>query len=325
MACYNPMCGEWNGEYTNDGKKKIVIKSKFYHEFDAQDINKFQIPCGKCLGCRLDYAKRWSDRMILEYDHTKKAVFITLTYNDDNLPDPVINEETGEVCFPLVKLDVSTFMKNLRSRVPYVSRKEKLRFFASGEYGPTTHRPHYHLILFGTDLEEIGNIAGLEFAGKNELKQIYWNSPFLNNVWNKGFVQVSEASYDTMNYVARYTAKKAQGDSYAKDNGIQEEFSLMSRNPGIGAFYAQEHEDDVRKTKGIYVSGKKFIHWPSYLIEKVYSDQELSEIKESRRADAIENNWQKLNGTDLWSHEQSKVALTLKEKSIKMLGKRSDL
>ena len=159
----------WEGEYNPSGKKKIKILGKYYHEEEKNDPNSFFIPCGKCLGCRLDYGRKWADRMILELDHSKKACFITLTYNDENLPDYVINEETGEACSPLVKDHVSQFMKNLRSREPYVSREEKLRFFASGEYGPLWHRPHYHLILFGTDLEELNDIAPLSVTGKNEL------------------------------------------------------------------------------------------------------------------------------------------------------------
>lgn len=321
------MLAVWEGDLHTSGKKKIKILSKYYHESVRLDPNAFYLPCGKCIGCRLDYARKWSDRMILELDHSKKACFITLTYNDENLPEPVINENTGEVCYPLVKSHVSEFMKRLRSRSPFddLDFHQELRFFASGEYGPLHHRPHYHMILFGTDCEELNGISDLRVSGKNELKQLYFDSEFLDDVWKKGFVQVSDASYDTMNYVARYTAKKAQGDTYAADNGIQEEFSLMSRNPGIGSFYAKEHADEIRNLKVHYVTPEKKIFWPSYLIEKVFSEEELQKIKESRKEDAIEKIEQQLKQSDLEHQEQLKVALTLKEKSIKMLSSRQDL
>ena len=89
VACYSPLLAEWTGAYNSNGKKIIRFRGGYFHESDKDDPKKFQVPCGKCIGCRLDYAKRWSDRMYLEFDHTKKAVFITLTYRDEDLPDPV--------------------------------------------------------------------------------------------------------------------------------------------------------------------------------------------------------------------------------------------
>lgn len=328
MACYSPILAEWTGAYNSNGKKIIRFKGGYFHESDKDDPNKFQVPCGKCIGCRLDYAKKWSDRMYLEFDHTKKAVFVTLTYRDEDLPYPIV-DDNGEAFFPLKKEDVSQFMKNLRGRKEFIDRE--LRFFASGEYGPSTHRPHYHEIIFGVDLDELQQIAPLRFAGKNELKQIYWNSPILDSVWKKGFVQVSEASQEAMNYVARYTAKKAQGDSYASDHGLPEEFSLMSRRPGIGGYFIVDHPDLVWMTKGIYTDKEKFIYFPTYILERFAknffgeSEDSLKDIKEERRLNSIEKQNQELMQTDLDSYEQRNVALINLHKSLTILPSRRDL
>lgn len=40
--------------------------------------------------------------------------------------------------------DLDLFLKRLRSYYPY----EKLRYYAVSEYGPTSYRPHWHLLLF---------------------------------------------------------------------------------------------------------------------------------------------------------------------------------
>ena len=90
MSCYSPLIGIFNGQYSDNGKKLYHINAgiKNYEKDDV--LGKFDdvilIPCGNCAGCRIDKSRTWADRMCLEYDHTKKACFVTMTYDDDHLP-----------------------------------------------------------------------------------------------------------------------------------------------------------------------------------------------------------------------------------------------
>ena len=84
MPCYHPLIGIPTGETTVNGKKKLFIRD-LRNSGDAElELKKNKdavlIPCGRCFGCRLDYSRQWADRMMLELETEKKAVFLTLTY-----------------------------------------------------------------------------------------------------------------------------------------------------------------------------------------------------------------------------------------------------
>src|SRR3954449_8205389 len=91
---------------------------------------KFSLPCGQCIGCRLERSRQWAMRCVHENKMHPRSSFVTLTYDDKNIPP------AGS----LSKRDFQLFMKRLRK-----SQSNPLRFFACGEYGETTHRPHYHV------------------------------------------------------------------------------------------------------------------------------------------------------------------------------------
>lgn len=165
------------------------------------------IPCGSCVGCRLDRARDWTARLILEAEHWPYAYFVTLTYDEEHLP-----YEAGKPV--LVKKDVSSFLKRLRNFY-------KCRFFACGEYGDLTQRPHYHVILFSGE-----PLTMCDRLGVNR-----WHSIEIAHCWKDGLHEVSVAEPGCFAYVAGYCAKKQKSDlsQYAVPP-----FILMSRRPGIG-------------------------------------------------------------------------------------------
>lgn len=356
MACFKPMKARYiEGTYSLQGNQGMKLLGYFNADVDLESLHKkdiFLIPCGKCLGCKLDYARHWADRLILEYEFNPHAIFVTLTYNNEHLPvtEPDVN---GEVFSTLVKKHVSRFIKNLRSRKEF--KDIKIRFFCSGEYGEKFHRCHYHLIIFGIDLELLAKVSRLIYKGKNELNQIYWECPLLDSIWTSptlikrdgewhyeyeplGFVQVSETSYDTMSYVARYSVKKALGNSWIDDKPVATEFSLMSRNPGIGFPFLEKHEGIIDDVEVFYHQGKK-IYWPRYLVDKYYGHKVRIEVfqpepkevfgiwyngkfveRKNRKNDLmIENFMKKYGYEDRWFDEVVDTDLTYKEKSIKMI------
>lgn len=180
------------------------------------------VPCGKCIGCQIDYSRDWATRMMIELDHNPKAIFLTLTYRDSDLPKAPNGDAT------LRKRDVQLFIKRLRKAYP----RYRIRYYLAGEYGSKTNRPHYHAIVYGLSLSDFPDAR---VHGYNELRDAYFVSPSLENLWSHGFCLLGGVTRQTCNYVARYVTKKQRkcDDDYVF-NGRAPEFNLSSRRPGIG-------------------------------------------------------------------------------------------
>uniref|UniRef100_A0AAU8AWW4 Replication initiator protein n=1 Tax=Dulem virus 172 TaxID=3145649 RepID=A0AAU8AWW4_9VIRU len=258
MTCYHPLKGFPIG-LTEKGKAKMKIcsyKTDFVR-FDGQHwhchsgvppfgdyVSEFtEIPCGQCIGCRLDYSRQWANRCMLEASEHSSSFFLTLTYDDDHLPaNEIINVTTGEIkqspVHTLVKKDLSGFMKRLRKNTG-----QKLRFYGCGEYGGETFRPHYHVIVFGLELDD------LQIYKRSTAGFWYYNSETVQKCWKNGFVVVCDVSWDTCAYTARYVTKKLKGEPAQ----IYEEFNLvppfvnMSRKPGIARNYYEQNKDKIYK------------------------------------------------------------------------------
>lgn len=250
-----------------------------------------QVPCGQCIGCRLERSRQWALRCVNEAQLHEDNCFITLTYNNRFLP------ADGS-------LDVrhfQKFMKRLRKTVG------KVRFFHCGEYGDhdgsfkhvqmygdsNLGRPHYHAILFGYDFpdkELIQDKGGIKL----------YTSPLLSKLWPYGFNTVGAVTFESAAYVARYVLKKKFGKEEEKDNyytridvntgeihQLRPEYVTMSRRPGIGSDFFKQFSGDVYPKDFITVRGKK-IKPPKFydrLLEEV--DPGLYEfIKRSRRDSA---------------------------------------
>lgn len=155
--------------------------------------------CGQCLPCRINRRRKWVARMMLELLATQSGLFVTLTYDEQHLP------KDGS----LDKRHVQLFLKRLR----YYLGVDKVRFYAVGEYGDKSWRPHYHLILFGVN---------------------YTHKALIEKSWTKGLIHVGTAEPDSMQYVAGYVTKKMTNSKDSRLLGRLPEFGLMSRRPGIG-------------------------------------------------------------------------------------------
>lgn len=141
MPCYYP-----NTAYkTADGS--IVFNEL---KRNGPIIKTLTLACGQCHGCRLERSRAWAMRCVHETNLYKRNCFITLTYDDDNLP--YRNQ--------LTQRDFQLFMKRLRKHC----EPTQIRFFMGGEYGGTNpvtkridggkYRPHYHAIIFNWDFED---------------------------------------------------------------------------------------------------------------------------------------------------------------------------
>ena len=162
---------------------------------------------------------------MLEFDYWKTATFITLTYSPENIP--IRKDTKGEYQYTLKPRDMQLFMKRLRE---YFDRKHygrKLRYFYCGEYGQqSTKRPHYHLVLFHTTVDDF-----LTFGV--DRKTIKRN--LCDEFWKKGNTRVEQFKAGNAKYVAGYVVKKMSDTN--RRRGSYPEYVQMSRMPALGSLF----------------------------------------------------------------------------------------
>lgn len=241
MSCVKPLRAFWRSR----ARDSITF-----------DVNKsatripFALPCGRCIGCRLEKARQWGLRCLHEKKMWQDNAYVTLTYDDKFLPDG------GTV----VVRDLQLFMKRLR-KAKNSSADNPLRFFAGAEYGEDNGRPHYHLLLFNCSFPD-----RLHFTVNKRGEPLY-TSKELTEIWGMGHCTIGEVTFDSAVYCAKYALKKVTGDAakdfytvYDEDGICYErvpEFALMSRRPGIGSMYYEKFGAEVRAHDSIVVDGKE--------------------------------------------------------------------
>lgn len=155
------------------------------------------VPCGRCPECTQRRASGWSFRLMNELKRVSSAYFITLTYATTHVPI------TKKGFLSLRKKDVQLFIKRLRKLHP--KSHDTIKYYAAGEYGGKTKRPHYHIILFNSKLELIGK------------------------AWKMGDIHygmdVNEAS---VGYTLKYISKPSRIPEHKNDDRLPE-FALMSK------------------------------------------------------------------------------------------------
>lgn len=212
-----------------------------------------EVPCGKCPNCLADRRADWSLRLKIELDNSLGAHFITLTYSDENM-------NYNENGVPSVsKKEMQLYIKRLRKR-----SINKLRYYAVGEYGTKTKRPHYHILLFNLRKDQEHIITDS------------WN--------NKGFTKVGNVTPASIHYVTKYHVNRTHTPESSDPS-----FALMSRNPGIGANYVNEmqkyHQDRLDKAYYTDLGGQKR-RLPRYLKDKLYNKAQrsiLNDLNEKRK------------------------------------------
>lgn len=225
--CFNPKYAFFHYHYDKD-KQKLVKTINFSHcNPNDGEHNQIIIPCGKCLACRINKANEWATRCILESREHKKNCFITLSYNPENLPKNAT----------LVVRDLQLFFKSLRKEL--AKDNIRIRYFACGEYGDKTLRPHYHIGLFGYYPKDA------KFFKFNKCKQPLYISKQIAKIWGKGFIILGDLTTASAGYIARYTQKKIYNkhDELIKQLGRHKEFIVTSRRPGIAMNYIKKDKN----------------------------------------------------------------------------------
>lgn len=328
MACYHPLKGLWYGEMTDTGKKKYFIIGNNPHISTRglmKPIEQIEVPCGKCIGCRLDYSRQWATRCMLEAKQYECNQFITLTYDQEHIKWVTgVNRETGEIeqVTTLVPEDLAKFMKDLRRYYEYHYNHKGIRFYACGEYGSNTYRAHFHLIVFNLPIFD-----KTKFFINKTGEQIY-QSETIQQIWGKGQITVGDVTWNSAAYVARYVMKKIKGkdakDTYKK-LGIVPEFVRMSRKPGIAWQYYEDNKDKIYETDEIILTNKEGRGErvkPSKYYDRLYdleSPEAMKAIKQQRKLDAEYSMAIQLGKTSLSKEEYLALKERNKEERIKRL------
>lgn len=210
--------------------------------------------CGKCINCRVNLQQQKKMRLVHECQYHDKKCFITLTYSDYHLP------ANGS----LVRADPQLYMKRLRKRIDY-----PVKAFGCGEYGDTTERPHYHIIVYGLDMRDNRVFKAHHYVPSK--KCYYVECP----AWKFGHVTVAPVNDARCAYVAKYCVKKLTGSQAATHyNGRLPEFCFTSR--GIGLEWAEDHKKQLVRDGFVREAGKRK-PIPRYYLDKVFTEAERKE------------------------------------------------
>lgn len=197
--------------------------------------NGLLVSCNKCPECRKKRAALWAFRIKEEERQHRSSYFLTLTYSSPPRTD----------CgFPtLVKRDLQLFFKKIRKR------GEKIKYYACGEYGGLTKRPHYHMIIMGA------------------------SEPAIDHSWQHGHLKYGKVSAASIRYVTNYLCKSGGLYPFDDPDG-QPEFSLMSKGMGKSYMSPQKIQWHIDKNANyISICGKKQA-LPRYYKDVIFDEEQ---------------------------------------------------
>lgn len=299
MPCYYPLTA-WKSADLDDINSKNGKVKMVFREDQGFPNTKTELPCGQCIGCRLDRARMWAARIMNEAQLYTWNCFVTLTYKDDPIT--------------LNKDDIQQFMHNLRQRRERHEKKNQLnpqpiRFYQCGEYGEQFSRPHHHIILFNYYPSDA------KYFKRHNGNNVYISEE-LSEVWPHGLHSVQELTYDSAAYCAKYILKKQTGERAEQHyNGLEPEFTTMSRRPGIGKKWFEKFKNDVYNHDRMVLGPNVILRPPRYYDElfELHHPTRLRELKRKRRMAAT------LNPDNCEDRRAVKAALAkLKEEKIKI-------
>ncbi|AXH74940.1 MAG: replication initiator protein [Microviridae sp.] len=273
MPCYHPLTAYYSKEIGKSGKRGITFNRSA--SFSGQAL---RVPCGQCIGCRLEKSRQWAMRCMHEKRLHKDNCFVTLTYDNEHLP----------VGGTLVKRDLVLFLKRLRN-----AKGPGVRFYACGEYGDLNRRPHYHVLLFNASFPD-----KLLWKHAKRGEPLY-TSAELGSYWPFGFHSIGDVTFDSAAYVARYVMKKVTGPKAGSHYDVVDgdgvvhrriaEFTNMSRGGrsgagGIGKGWFDKYGAETYAHDSVVMNGR-LVRPPRYYDGKfeVADPSAMADIKRLRK------------------------------------------
>lgn len=215
------------------------------------------VPCGRCGICLQNRRKEWSFRLQKELRYHETARFITLTYSDENL---VWGTSDSGHTYPLLcKRDLQLFMKRLRKRQEKYTEK-RIKYYAVGEYGSETNRPHYHAIIFGIHPEVQKEIL---------------------DIWMLGHIHLGDVNANTIDYVTKYVINRLENKHY-----LEPPFSSISNGIGLGHL---EKNKKVYKSDSVVRNDRGYKQkLPRYYRDKLDENRWINKIKSTQAVQSFE-------------------------------------
>lgn len=294
MPCYRPLVGYRRART----EKWSALEQRVVHQGGGwtarraeswQEYMPLTVPCGKCIGCRIEYSRQWAVRCAHEAQLHEENSFWTLTYADHRLPaDRSVHLRELQLFFKRLRKWCES---NREGWINDDGKRSYFRYFACGEYGDLTQRPHYHAIVFGVDMQD------KQLLKLNKQKQPLYKSEEALNIWSDedgpiGHVTLGAVSFQSAAYVARYIMKKQTGDqAEAHYNGRRSEFVTASKKPGLGRKWIERYYGDVYPHDVFHLEGKP--HRPPRFYDEVYrgidpkgfADLKARRIREGRASE----------------------------------------
>lgn len=266
------------------------------------------VPCGQCIGCRLERSRQWALRIMHEADGHECNSFLTLTYDDE--------KNGGKAPLSLRLDDLQRFFKRVRKR------GLRMRYYACGEYGEMFERPHFHVCMFGQDFSEDAVPLSGGVHGSNRL----WMSEELEALWGHGFASAGELTFESAAYVARYVTKKVTGErseshylrptSETLDTGelhaVAPEFAVMSRGrkrgEGLGGAYLDRFQAEIWRDDSCLARG--FESKPPRYYDEIFRERDPEGFRalKRRRKDAASRFVANSTDERLWVRQKVKEA-----------------
>lgn len=277
MSCFHPLKA-WQSVRPNENGKFPVY---FSPSSRIEMYKEIQIPCGQCVGCRLERSRIWAVRCMAEKHLHKECCFLTLTYN---------TAQSEQRQTDLVPKDFVDFMKRMREKISPV----KVRFFHCGEYGTEGGRPHHHVIIFGYDFAEDRKL----FTLSNGLP--IYRSLTLEKLWPFGFSSIGDVTFESCAYVARYIMKKQTGkDAEDYYKGKHPEYVTMSRRPGIGKGFYDLYGDSLYARDQLVIRDGLKVRPPRYFDQLFEANhpaefQTVKKKREEKRDEKIRSDFERL-------------------------------
>lgn len=284
MACYHPLSAWRHPLYLSNGGERRLSFVPF------PGWNEIKVPCGQCIGCRLERSRQWALRCVHESTLHKHNCFLTLTYDDLHLP------EGGSLNIE----DITKFMKRLRKRVEPL----KIRFLQCGEYGSEFLRPHHHALIFGYDFPD------KELFFRSSSGELTYRSAELETLWPFGFSSIGDLTFESAAYVCRYVLKKITGKNADEHyNGLKPEFITMSRRPGIASDFFDKFSDDMYPKDFITIRDGQRCR-PAKFYDRLYERNHgyvaLNEVKQRRISYVLDH---PISESDLLRKETHQIAV----------------
>lgn len=233
-------------------------------------------------------------RLMEEEKVSMSSYFITLTYDNDNC------RITDKKWPTLVKDDLQRFFKRVRKT--HNSRKGKaiilskryqavrngwkynslfkpLKYYAVGEYGSETFRPHYHIILFNAELELIIGKQMADAVNRGDI-QLDGKLPFKSDRWLYGHITIGEVNHASVGYTLKYISKEKRIPLHKNDDRLPE-FACMSKRLGRSYLSQQTlnwHKADLLNRMYVPIEDGKKIAMPRYYKDKIYSELEREQV-----------------------------------------------